>query len=213
MRPVRSGSSAAALPVQPWPGALPAAHGGLIVIGIAAAPGERREPARERIRLAARQAAAQLSGLALEHIELASQPGQAPRLLLTRAGVKSAAGLSISHEDGLSLAAINLRGPVGVDLMRVREVPDWQAVARDYLGGAVAAELARLAPEERAPAFARAWTAREAGLKCEGLALAEWTALPCTARWRGLELALPAGLCGTLVVHAPIGASSNMRTD
>jgi 4'-phosphopantetheinyl transferase len=197
---MRSTTNDAALPVHPWPGALPAAHDGLIVIGIAVPPGERREAARERIRLAVRQAAAQLSGLAQEQIELASQPGQAPQLRLTSAGATSTAGLSISHEDGLSLAAINLHGAVGIDLMRVQDVPDWQAVARDYLGDAVAGALAQLPPEARALAFARAWTAREAGLKCEGLPLAEWTALPCAARWRRLELALPAGLCGALVV-------------
>lgn len=199
---MRSTPDAAALAVHPWPGALPAAHDGLIVIGIAAPPGERREVARERVRLAVRQAAAQLSAVVPEQIELASAPGQAPRLRLTRTGVTSMAGLSISHEEGLSLAAIHLHGPVGIDLMRVQDVPDWQAVARDYLGEAMAGALARLAPPQRAIAFARAWTAREAGLKCEGLPLAEWTALPCAARWRHLELALPAGLCGSLVVKA-----------
>lgn len=204
MLPMRSTSDAAALAVHPWPGALPAAHDGLIVIGVAAPPGERREVARERVRLAVRQAAAQLSALALEQIELTSQPGQAPRLRLTRAGARSTAGLSISHEDGLSLAAIHLHGPVGVDLMRVRDVPDWQAVARDYLGDAVAGALALLPPEERAVAFARAWTGREAGLKCAGLPLAEWTALPCAAHWRRRELALPAGLCGSLAIKETV---------
>lgn len=203
MRPTRSTSDAAALAVHPWPGALPAVHAGPVVIGVAAPPGERREVARGRVRLAVRQATAQLSGLALEQIELASQPGQAPRLRLTSAGEKSEAGLSISHENGWSLAAINLHGPVGIDLMRVREVPDWQAVARDYLGEAVAGELARLAPQDRALAFAREWTAREAGLKCEGLPLGEWIALPRAARWRRLELALPAGWCGAVVVKNP----------
>jgi len=203
MRPTRSTPDTAALAVHPWPGALPAAHDGLIVIGIAAPPGERREVARERVRLAVRQAAAQLSGLAPEQIELTSQPGQAPRLRLSSAGATSTAGLSISHEDGLSLAAIHLHGAVGIDLMRVQDVPDWQTVARDYLGDAVAGALAQLPPEERALAFAQAWTAREAGLKCEGLPLAEWTALSCATRWRRLELALPAGLCGSLAVKEP----------
>jgi 4'-phosphopantetheinyl transferase len=204
MRPMRSTPDTAALAVHPWPGALPAAHDGLIVIGIAASPGERREVARERVRLAVRQAAAQLSGLAADQIELASQPGQAPRLRLTSAGVTSNAGLSISHEDGLSLAAIHLHGPAGVDLMRIQDVPDWQAVARDYLGEAVADALAQLAPPQRMIAFARAWTRREAGLKCEGLPLGEWTALPCAARWRHRELALPAGPCGTLVIKETV---------
>lgn len=148
---------------------------GVLVIGIAGAL--PRAEARQRIRLAIREAAAQWLGTDIDDVSVDSQPGQAPRLLL--AG--RAAWLSISHDDGISLAAIHLHGPVGVDVMRVVDIPDWYEVARDYLGPQVAAQLRACPDEQRALALAQAWTAREAALKCAGRELAEWdgAALDC----------------------------------
>lgn len=189
--------AAPALALHPWPGALPVPQNGLIIVSSACPAGTSRELARERIRLAVRQALAHLLGQRVDAITLESKPGQAPRILLTASGSVSGAGISISHEDGLSVAAVNLHGPVGVDLMRVAHLADWHSVARDYLGPLVADALAALAPEHRAHAFARAWTERESSLKCLGLALREWAPI---ASCRCIGLALPAGLCGTLAV-------------
>lgn len=184
----------AAPAVQPWPGPTPLARDGLLVIGVAGPAG--RGDARARLRLAVREALAAVLHIPMEQIVVASTPGQAPRLTLDG----TEAGLSLSHEEGLSLAAVNLKGAVGVDLMRVQELPDWRAVAHDYLGPALVGELARLAPERRALAFARAWTAREAALKCAGMALREWTPATAALDCRCLELALPEGLAGTLAL-------------
>ncbi|WP_317204052.1 4'-phosphopantetheinyl transferase family protein [Janthinobacterium sp.] len=184
----------APLAVQPWPGATPVARDGVLVIGVAGAAG--RGDARARLRLALREALAAVLHIPLEQIVVASTPGQAPRLTLAGAP----AGLSLSHEEGLSLAAVNLKGAVGVDLMRVQDLPDWRAVAHDYLGPALAGTLAREASERRALAFARAWTAREAALKCAGMALLEWTPATAALDCRCLDLALPEGLAGTLAL-------------
>ncbi|MDC8758366.1 4'-phosphopantetheinyl transferase family protein [Janthinobacterium fluminis] len=191
-------AGAAPLAVQPWPGPPAAPRDGVFVIGVAGPAGAPRAWARGQVRLAARQALAQLAGLPPEHIQIAAQPGRAPRALWDG----GAAGLSFSHADGLSLAAVNLGGDVGVDLMRVGDWPDWQAVARDYLGPATAEALARCAPGQRARAFAQAWTAREASLKYAGLALGEWMPGVPARAWRSLTLALPAGLAGTLALPA-----------
>ena len=193
-------------PVHPWPCLLPLPlpGNGLIVMSIATAGAIKRDFPRQQIRLALRQVLAEWLGLAPDDIGLTSEAGQAPRLALAGNGAAPTVGLSISHETGLSLAAINLHGAVGVDLMRVQEVPDWESVARDYLGGASADALAGASPERRSQAFSRAWTAHEASLKCQGLPLAEWMpslpfrALPC----RCFDLALPDGLIGTLAVPA-----------
>ena len=176
----------------------PASGDGWFVLGVATA-GLGRGAARQAVRLALRQALAQLWEVAPQRLEVWSTPGCAPRLARDGAAL-AGPGLSISHDDGCSLAAVNLRGAVGVDLMRVQELPDWHAVARDYLGPAQADALARLAPPHRARAFAQAWSAREADLKCHGLALAEWPAAP--APCRRIELALPDGWCGTLALPA-----------
>jgi 4'-phosphopantetheinyl transferase len=146
---------------------------GVLVIGIEAAM--PRTEARLRIRLAVREAVAKW--LDIDSVSVESEPGHAPRLLV--AG--RAAWLSISHDDGVSLAAMHLHGPVGIDVMRVQEIDDWFAVATDYLGPKVAQSLAACPADQRPLALAQAWTAREAGLKCLGRELAEWddAALSC----------------------------------
>lgn len=190
MRPIRK-----AVPVHPWPGPL-TVDGAVFVLATASPPGDQRPAARARIRLALREAIAQWSGRDVDSVTLAAIPGQAPRVLLD--GAASRFGLSISHAEGLSVAAIRDGGALGLDLMTVTDLPDWRQVARDYLGCAVAEMLAATAPAARAAAFARAWTAREAQLKCLGLALGEWAALPVPCRC--LPLALPAGMVGTLAL-------------
>lgn len=163
---------------------------GLLVIGIAGALS--RTEARQRIRLAVREAVAQWLGTDIDDVSVASQPGQAPRLLLTG----RAAWLSISHDEGLSLAAVHLHGPVGVDVIRVQEIADWQALARDYLGPDVAAQLGACPHDQRPLALAQAWTAREAGLKCAGRALDEWNGAAIDCRLQALPM--PARFVATL---------------
>jgi 4'-phosphopantetheinyl transferase len=183
-----------------WPARLPRADAGVFVIGVES-DGDRAL-ARRRIRAALCEALAQLAGVPTREIRIDSTPGCAPAASFAGAPARAAPGIAITHEGALSLAAINLNGEAGIDLMRVQDVPDAAIVARDYLGPGLAAELAAMAPGRRAAAFARAWTEREARLKCLGLQLAEWTlasarqAAPC----RCVPLALPDGLVGTLAI-------------
>ncbi|MFP5391170.1 MAG: 4'-phosphopantetheinyl transferase family protein [Gammaproteobacteria bacterium] len=170
---------------------------GLRVIGIFQPPGTGRDTARARVRLALRELAAQVYEVAMERIGIDSAPGLAPRLVLD--GQVLAAGVSISHEEDYSVAALYPDGPVGIDLMRVQDIDDWKAVARNYLGPQVLAELAACAPAGRALALARAWTVREARLKCLGQPLAEWSALPDGLAC--LDVAVPEGWVATLA-HA-----------
>jgi len=101
------------------------------------------------------------------------------------------------------VAALRLDGgAVGIDVMQVNDVPDWQVVAHDYLGPACAVALARLPAPARAAAFARAWSEHEARLKSRGLGLEEWTdglaaavnACPC---W---PLAVPQAYAGSVAL-------------
>ncbi|PVX35687.1 4'-phosphopantetheinyl transferase superfamily protein [Janthinobacterium sp. 78] len=156
---------------------------GVLVIGIAAVL--PRWEARLRIRAAVRAAAAQWLKMDIESISLESMPGAPPRLLL--AG--RAAGLSLTHDDGMSLAAIHLHGAVGIDVMRVQDIPDWFSLARDYLGPQVAEELAACPDAQRPLRLAQAWTAREAALKCVGRQLTEWdgVALNCNVQHIALQ--------------------------
>ena len=158
---------------------------GVLVIGIAAVL--PRWEARLRIRAAVRAAAAQWLKMDIESISLESTPGAPPRLLL--AG--RAAGLSLTHDEGMSLAAIHLHGAVGIDVMRVQDIADWANLARDYLGPQVAEELAACPDAQRPRRLAQAWTAREAALKYSRLPLAEWNEAAPTCRLQALPLPVP----------------------
>jgi 4'-phosphopantetheinyl transferase len=154
---------------------------GVLVIGIAAVL--PRAEARSRIRAAVREAAAQWLKLDIAAISVESTPGTPPRLLL--AG--RAAGLSFSHDEGISLAAVHLHGAAGIDVMRVQDIPDWFSLARDYLGLQVTEELAACADAQRPLRLAQAWTAREAALKCAGRQLAEWDDLALNCHLQAVE--------------------------
>ena len=158
------------VPVHAWPGPLPAWEDGLIVISTAGGP---RDEARARIRAAVCELLAQLIGGA---VEVASKPGSAPKVLVD--GAECGIGLSISHEDGIAVAALHRDGAVGIDVMKVQLPSDWARVAHDYLGMAVAVQLAATTAEARPLAFAQAWARREAQFKLLGESLAEWSPLP-----------------------------------
>jgi 4'-phosphopantetheinyl transferase len=214
------------LAVQRWPGPAPAPQDGLlaILIDTSVAPGApaatssppallrqmdaanasstrtggagaQRDDARRRIRLAAREALAAVLRVPVDAIAIASSPGTPPRILL--AGAESRIGCSFTYEDHHALAAFNLQGPVGVDMMRIQDIPDWQTVARDYLGSAATAALQAAADRPRA--FTKAWTRREAALKYHAQQLGEWQAdLP----GRSISLILPVA---ELTGHIHIG--------
>jgi 4'-phosphopantetheinyl transferase len=192
---------AGARPVHWWPASLTPAPDGVLVIGVES--GER-STARAHIRTALRAALERLLDAPAEAVAIVSGEGRAPAISV-RGCAATAPGLSISHDAPWSLAAINLNGPVGIDVMRVQDIPDWRAVAQDYLGPEVTARLATLPAAQRAAAFARAWSAHEARLKCLGLGLAEWT--PALAESLAacvvLPLALPDSHAGTLALPKP----------
>jgi 4'-phosphopantetheinyl transferase len=203
--------------VHAWPDAAPLALGalrsgqGLAVIRITTPNTEIRHAARGHLRTAVRELlAAQLQRPAAT-LPLLSQPGQA--LVLDLPGTRI--GLSVSHAPGLSVAAVHRHGTVGVDVMRIGDgadgMPDWETVARDYLGAQAQARIAQVAPDQRAGAFAREWTALEACLKCLGTGLTEWTPAlaqrlaTCTVT----ALDVPLGLCGAVAVPKTQGIQSS----
>jgi len=180
--------------------ALPGADGVPVVLMVATPDTTVRDEARALVRTALRDYLAPLIGCAPAAVPLQIEPGQSPRLALADRPLH----LSISHEAGLTLAALRSGGKVGVDLMRTAEapLPDWEALAHDYLGPEVMDQLIGLDAAERPHGFARAWTRHEAALKCLGLPLQEWT--PALARALAscevAVLALPDGYIGALAL-------------
>jgi 4'-phosphopantetheinyl transferase len=161
-----------------------------------------RDRAREAIRQAIVAELAALTGLPPQRIALHTPSAHAPYALLGMPAGQRRVELAISHDGALSVAAISLNGAVGIDVTLVMDIPDWEAVARDYLGPDVAAALAALPAPARAAALARAWSEREARLKCLGRELVEWSADGDRAldACRCLPLVLPEGYAGALAL-------------
>ncbi|MFI8105272.1 4'-phosphopantetheinyl transferase family protein [Streptomyces sp. NPDC086023] len=117
---------------------------------------------------------------------------------------------SLSHCAGLSLLAFAAT-PVGVD---VEAVPPPATVAEtaDVLHPREAAELALLDPGERALAFTRVWTRKEAYLKGLGIGLSENPAADYVGSgpvpshppgWSLSDVAVPAGHCAAVALELP----------
>jgi 4'-phosphopantetheinyl transferase len=86
-------------------------------------------------------------------------------------------GLSVSHEPELSIAAINMNGNVGVDLMAIRSIPEepeLHTIALEFLGVEIVNSILLQPIHAQKIAFAKAWTSLEASLKLKGEALIEW---------------------------------------
>lgn len=179
------------LPALQWPAALDNEQE-LLIVAV--------DTPKTPIRDAARQLVRSVLGKILGDLEFISEPGQAIRL----ARPELATGISVSHENGLSLLAVHYAGPVGIDLLHLPESADWleqiPLLANDWLGPKCAQRIAELAPQQQMLHFALAWTQHEARLKCRGLALQEWRGeldeylAPCCVT----QLALPAGYIGAV---------------
>lgn len=102
--------------------------------------------------------------------------GQAPTVEARWQGLPLSLSLSYCGELALVGLCPGVGAGIGIDLTAVTPLPDWEGVARLYLGPLAAARLARLQPGARARQFARDWAGMEAASKCLGLALEEWTA-------------------------------------
>jgi 4'-phosphopantetheinyl transferase len=165
------------LPVFDWPndaGRL-SLENGLLVIGLQTPPAKQRQEARQLVRVAIQEVLALLLHCAASEIDLLTQAGQAIKLLNAHQNI----GLSISHEVGLSLFAINMYGPIGIDLIAINSVPndlELRTLAIEYLGVKVAEGILSEPIERHKEAFAMAWTEFEASLKVKGEALIEWSA-------------------------------------
>jgi 4'-phosphopantetheinyl transferase len=148
----------------------------LTVISLVMPDTTLRHAARARVRTALQDVLGALLRRPAAAISLISQPGQAIFLDLPETRI----GLSVSHAAGLTVAALRVGGAIGIDLIRTEPgaaelSDDWERVAQDYLGPHVCRRLVTLPPAQRAAAFAQAWTCQEAGLKCLGLGLTEWS--------------------------------------
>jgi len=87
---------------------------------------------------------------------------------LEAAGTGSDVTFNISHSGGIALFAFTRRREVGVDIEKVRRDFDVEAIARRFFSLHERKQLATVSPEERADAFFRCWTRKEAYIKATG---------------------------------------------
>ena len=74
---------------------------------------------------------------------------------------------NVSHSSGLALFALG-RNPVGVDVEAVRELSDMLPIAERFFSQDEVHELRATPAAQRASAFFRCWTAKEAYIKARG---------------------------------------------
>ncbi|WP_394778829.1 4'-phosphopantetheinyl transferase family protein [Undibacterium sp.] len=193
-------------PVRPWPAAQQAAlddlvKHGLAVISITPDVSAAREQVRLQIRAALLDTLAAAGHCPPSQVQLFSEAAQALRVVVP--GRKF--GVSITHEAGLSLAAIIDGGAVGVDLVHVDELLDWKPVAQLYLGDEATAAISRHPAAEQARCFALKWTEHEARLKCCGLGISEWS-VELAGKLAGCSVStldVPAVYAGSIAVLMP----------
>lgn len=156
----------------------PALAAGQPLVWACQADREGREAGRAGLRRQVRLLLAQLLshylGQPADRLGLVFEAGQQPRLAADWQGLRLS--LSLSYGDELAAVGLCPGADIGIDLAAVTALPDWEGVARLYLGPLAVARLARLEPGARARQFAQDWAGMEAASKCLGLALEEWSA-------------------------------------
>lgn len=104
--------------------------------------------------------------------------GQAPKILPVQG--KPPLALSFSYEGAWAAFAWHEGPALGIDLFCLsvsdwqKQPQHWQQLCHDYLGSAQAHHIFSLPKHEQAHAFALAWSAHEAALKCLQQPLQEW---------------------------------------
>ncbi len=78
---------------------------------------------------------------------------------------------NLAHAESLALFAFTRSGPVGIDVERIRELPDWESIVRTCFSEQDRARVRAAAPGARLGEFFRAWTRQEARLKALGVGI------------------------------------------
>lgn len=78
---------------------------------------------------------------------------------------------NLSHSEDSAVYALALDCELGIDVERIKELPEMDSVARRFFSQAEVADLRAVPPELRAQAFYRCWTRKEAYVKAVGSGL------------------------------------------
>jgi len=123
---------------------------------------------------------------------------------------------NLSHSASLVTVALALQRPIGVDVERIRPLPDLLLVAEDHFAPPERALLAEASPPDRLRAFFTCWTRKEAYIKALGTGLSAPlntfdASIPAGAPGRRIEsgagfwwvadLPLPEGYAGAIAIE------------
>ncbi|MGO9916966.1 MAG: 4'-phosphopantetheinyl transferase family protein [Isosphaeraceae bacterium] len=86
--------------------------------------------------------------------------------------IRPALEFNVSHSAGLGLVAVCRGSPLGVDVEKVRPISEAERIVASYFTPAEVAAFNSISAEDRAMAFLRGWTRKEAILKGLGIGLA-----------------------------------------
>jgi 4'-phosphopantetheinyl transferase len=100
-------------------------------------------------------------------------PSGKPALRTGRAAGEAPIEFNVSHADDLALIALTRTRRVGIDVERIRSLPDADGLVRRFFAPAEQARYMSLPAESRTLAFFRCWTRKEAVVKASGHGLSQ----------------------------------------
>lgn len=100
-------------------------------------------------------------------------PSGKPALCTGRAAGEAPIEFNVSHADDLALIALTRHSRVGIDVERIRSLPDADALVRRFFAPGEQAQYMSLPAESRTSAFFRCWTRKEAFVKASGGGLSQ----------------------------------------
>lgn len=80
---------------------------------------------------------------------------------------------NLSHSDGLALYAVAEAANIGVDIERIRPLPEAEDIARQFFTSLEQTKIKQLPAADRAEGFLRFWTLKEAYLKASGTGIVQ----------------------------------------
>lgn len=127
--------------------------------------------ARDRRHFAAARACLRIilaNFLGMETSDLVFQYSKKEKPSLSSALPKYDITFNVSHSGGAALLAFTRKREIGVDIEKLRDDFDLEAIARRFFSAREQAELFALPGDERVEAFFRCWTRKEAYIKATG---------------------------------------------
>jgi 4'-phosphopantetheinyl transferase len=109
-------------------------------------------------------------GVPAETLQFSTAASGKPALLAAR-GDPYPIAFNLTHSEACGAVGITTRGPLGIDIEKVREEVDALAISRSYFFGTERTAIASAPPDSQTQAFFRYWVAKEAVLKAQGVGL------------------------------------------